>query len=137
MVGDTGITNSSDIEMSNAHNNNEVDDINTESNIDSDDEGNNNDNNNNYINGDVANPMTKQENLEYDQFHHQQQQITGNHDENDFVNNNDDNEEDYPLLGDVLQELTWIRVGRAIDRICRVAIPIAFSIGTIQLYSEH
>jgi hypothetical protein len=117
MVGDTGITNSSDIEMSNAHNNNEVDDINTESNIDSDDEGNNN----------VSNPIMD---LKYER---KEQDNMGSDDKN----NNDDDEVGYPLLGiDAIEELTWIRIGRAIDRICRVAIPIAFSVGSIKLVAD-
>ena len=50
--------------------------------------------------------------------------------------NNVNNDESEPLLVTDEEELTWTRVGRSIDRISRVAIPIAFSIGSIKLLSD-
>jgi len=49
---------------------------------------------------------------------------------------NNVNDESEPLLVSDEEELSWTRVGRSIDRICRVAIPIAFSIGSIKLLSD-
>ena len=54
--------------------------------------------------------------------------------EEDSNNVNDDESE--PLLLSDEEELTWTRVGRSIDRISRVAIPIAFSIGSIKLLAD-
>jgi len=50
--------------------------------------------------------------------------------------NNVNCDESEPLLVSDEEELTWTRVGRSIDRISRVAIPIAFSIGSIKLLSD-
>ena len=122
--------NSSDIEMNNIHQNNERDDdtVNAEGNADSDDEPIKESNSIGF--DEVSNPITKQEHLD-DSVGNQDTTTTNTN------NNKDDDDEDHPLLGrNEVEELTWIRIGRSIDRICRVAIPIAFSIGTIKLYSE-
>lgn len=67
---------------------------------------------------------------------HQQQTLDSVKDMNgdDDNDNNNNKDEDSPLLvNDQDNELSWIRVGRAIDRISRVIIPIAFTIGVINL----
>ena len=61
----------------------------------------------------------------------QQEQLSNdkNNETSDISNDNDDS----PLLGSDSSELSWERVGRAVDRLSRLIIPISFIIGAIKL----
>jgi len=61
----------------------------------------------------------------------QQEQLSDDKiNETSDVNNDND---DSPLLGSDSSELSWARVGRAVDRVSRLVIPISFIIGAIKL----
>ena len=51
----------------------------------------------------------------------------------DISNNNEINDDDAPLLGSESNDLSWARVGRSVDRLSRLVIPLAFIIEAIKL----
>ena len=61
------------------------------------------------------------------------QQEQSSNDKNNETSDTSNDNDDSPLLGSDSSELTWERVGRAVDRVSRLVFPISFVIGSIKL----
>jgi len=117
----------SDIEMNSVNYDKNIDNSCHEVNID------NIENNNNH----TLNPISEADLVQSNQEDQGQQHIPNKVEENKQDDKVIEVNEDFPLLGtNGSLELSWIRVGRSVDRISRVMIPFAFSIGTIKLLSD-
>ena len=61
------------------------------------------------------------------------QQEQSSNDKNNETSDTSNDNDDSPLLGSDSSDLSWDRVGRAVDRVSRLFIPISFIIGAIKL----
>jgi len=98
--------------------------------VDSDDEQN--------TDNDDVNTVNQHHNKQHQDHHHhhhqqEQEQESKDNDINNKIGNDNDDEDASLLNNNTDEELSWARIGRGVDRISRVAIPIAFASGSIRL----
>ena len=88
------------------------------------------------IDNDVLNPISEADTIQTNQDYQEQEQLSHELEKTAEEDSNKLNDESEPLIAIDEEELSWNRVGRSIDRISRVAIPIAFSIGALKLLAD-